>query len=231
MSDNQSDVFFNQKESILKSFYDDPIRMFRFLHATNKRALEISDEMRDMLPIAVKSAQAFFYNPDYSSKINSWMYKMLCQEQSEKNFKLLLSSGLLSCLFPVINELVKNNFFEKWIIHELNFPSHKLSLNYVYAMFILGSCLSSNTIGSTITDNIIQQINEAIVNESPLLKKNFEARPLKPFLHYANENYKQYCKRKQSSENSILTSTEPQQNHLGFNYNDSKECIKGKINY
>ncbi|MDR3490864.1 MAG: hypothetical protein P4M12_02330 [Gammaproteobacteria bacterium] len=192
------------------SFLGDPIRMFRAIYSTNKRGLEFSDEMKHILPECIELSEEYLANPSNSGKINSLMVKLLCpikikydnhvaiyaNDIASINFKQLEEFGFIKRLFPKLDLIFqKNTQFKDWIIKELTNQKDTLNLNYIYAMFILGSMLVKQAHNENIVFNDEVVLKE-IISVTPLLKKNFESwnftglvlAAINAWLHYKNPN-------------------------------------------
>ncbi len=180
----------NTTEDIRQSFSEDPIRMFRAIHATSMRELQFSDEMNVVLPESLIAMKAYFSEENNLGKINSLMHKLLCRGRADENFAALMNFGFLKLLFPALDELITvNKKFESWLIHELKNPPSKPSLNYIYAMFIVGMNLVNSSHNIPFSNSEMDQIENNIISATPLLTKNFEKWPFKSLIQLAKMSW------------------------------------------
>ncbi|MDR3490863.1 MAG: hypothetical protein P4M12_02325 [Gammaproteobacteria bacterium] len=163
---------------VITSFLEDPIKMFRAINSTIKGKLEFSTDMEQALRECVELSTDYFSDRDNLGKINSLMHKLLCQSKgnAKNNFEKLVEYGFIKKLFPDMHLILQTNSkFKEWVLFKLNHQPDKPSLNFYYAMFILGSkLLIENSNQNIVCDYSF--IKHKIINSSPLLKKNFETR-------------------------------------------------------
>jgi tRNA nucleotidyltransferase/poly(A) polymerase len=183
----------NTTQDMRQSFSEDPIRMFRAIHATSMRELQLSEEMNAVLLETVPTLKEYFCADKNLGKINSLIHKLLCRASVDENFYELQRVGFLSVLFPALDTLLKSNkSFESWIIHELKNPPAKPSLNYIYAMFIVGMNLINDTHDSAFSQSELDTIENTIILKTPLLTKNFEKWPFKSLVQLAKSSWSKY---------------------------------------